>query len=74
MKQLTEKVWRTASNAWGRDVTSASQDFQIEPSDVGRRLPNHRGYRHAEHQVTKSDIGRVITVQTDGTEWTCWNF
>lgn len=74
MKSLTQPKWSTAANAWGRDVTSARQCFQIEEGDVGTTRAHHRGYCQSGYKFKPSDVGRTISVYTDNTGWTCWIF
>jgi hypothetical protein len=74
MKPLTEKVWRVASNAWGRPSGAFHQDFEIEASDVGYNKPHMGGFNHNWHVFTQADVGRKINQMTDGTGWTCWSF
>jgi len=74
MKQIGEPKRVTANNAQGHTVTTVHTVLEIEESDIGRVMENHRGYRHSYHMVKRSDVGRQITRYTDGTEWTCWMF
>ncbi|MCG7326845.1 hypothetical protein [Achromobacter sp. ACRQX] len=74
MKAISEKVWYTAANAWGRDTRVCRQEFVVEEADINRVLDHHVGYRHRAYQVQRADVGRTRTVYTDGTGWTCWVF
>lgn len=74
MKQITEKEKHYAANAFGQYGYSFRQKFEIETTDAGRLLGNYRGYKYSEHKFSHSDVGKVITVYTDGTGWDCWTF
>ena len=74
MKRISEPRKFTASNAWGHDATSIITHYEIEEGDVGATRPHHGGYRHSERTFGRADVGRVIAVYTDGTNWTCWVF
>jgi hypothetical protein len=74
MKALGNKTWRNLPNAWGQYTDSAEQLFQIEQSDVGRIDRNHRGHDHSTYTFRASDVGRIIAVYTDHSNWTCWVF
>lgn len=74
MRTLNAKVGRRAPNAHGRDTYSEHQDFEIEASDVNRERQNYLGNGHSSYKFNRSDVGKVITVYTDRTSWTCWVF
>lgn len=74
MKAQGEKVANDGANAWGQHTTGFRQTFVIEASDVGQERLHRGGFMHERHTFTSSDVGRSITVYTDHTSWTCWNF
>jgi len=74
MKPVTEKKRTTADNAWGRPCTFYQQVFEIEASDAGTHRSNYGGHGQPGRTLLKSDVGRQITVYTDGTPWTFWGF
>lgn len=74
MKQLTKPKKVTAKNGLGGYSTTMHTEFEVEATDVGSTRDNFLGYRHRSYQFQRSDVGRHIQVQTDGTGWTCWYF
>jgi len=74
MKALTEKVSQTANNAWGRPTYSEHQDFEVELTDAYTTRLHFRGNNHSQYKFRRGDVGKVITVYTDRTGWTCWVF
>jgi len=74
MLAITEQEWRHAPNGIGQYTHSAEQHFRIEQKDVGITRPNYRGEGHSTYTFKASDVGRVVSVYTDRTNWTCWVF
>lgn len=74
MKALGDKQIRTRANAWGRDHTTTTQQFEIEASDVGRRIDHWGGYHYKTLQVTQRDVGKVLEHMVDDSGWQCWGF
>ena len=74
MKRIGKSEAVTAANGLGHDSTAIHSDWQVEESDVGRQRENYGGYRHAVYEFKRSDVGRVIDVMTDGSQWNCWTW
>lgn len=73
MKQLSDKKSVTARNAMGQDSTCDHQMFELEESDVGRRLQHYLGHNHQSVLIQTQDIGRHILIQSSP-GWSCWSF
>jgi hypothetical protein len=74
MKAVGEKVTQTRANAWGRDVTTTHQRFEIEDSDVGREIHHWGGYHYKTLRIAERDVGKVLEQMVDGSGWQCWGF
>lgn len=74
MKQVSDPKPVEAMNGLGRMAKHTETKFEIERHDVGIERPNHRGFGHSMHKFTFGDVGKTITVYTDGSGWTCWMF
>jgi len=74
MKRVTDKTRHYAANAQGQYGYSFRQVFEVEESDVNKAKANYRGHKYSDYQFRRGDIGKTITVYTDGTDWTCWSF
>lgn len=74
MKALTSPEWSNRRNAWGNFHDVCTQDFKVEPDDVGKTRLHYLGRDHRDYTFTSTDVGRTITVMTDKSSWTCWSF
>ena len=73
MKTLTQPQRMTGMNAWNAITTRVEQDMRIEKDDVGIERPHYLGFNHRTYTFKNSDVGRTITIYSDGW-WTCWSF
>ncbi len=74
MKTVSEGKPFSGPNAWGAWTRHVEHDELVETSDVGTTRPHYLGFGHRHHKFLASDVGRVITVYTDASGWTCWAF
>lgn len=74
MKELGQRKYVVANNAWGRETRVWHQPFEVTQEDVGRTREHYLGYLHTTYTFTEKDVGRVIVVMTDDKGWTCWSF
>lgn len=73
MKLIENGQYKTVQSAWGRDIRSKMDIYEVEKSDVGTVRKNYRGYQYAEYEFTYADVGRQIAVYFyEG--WTSWVF
>ena len=73
----TEK--HKGANAMGQDTTTFWHHYQIEPSDLGKVIPNWGGYAQPGHRISKADIGKTVIKYTetqtpDRCGWHCYTF
>lgn len=62
MRKLGESFKHSAPNAWGRDLETTRQRFEVEPSDVAQGRDNYLGHGKPGRTFKSSDIGREIEV------------
>jgi hypothetical protein len=74
MKPITEIERNHGQDAWGRDRRSYSQKFEIEAADINKTREHMLGFNYKSYQFRSTNVGKIIIVLTDHTNWTCWSF